>query len=60
MESQNGVARWSRKDELQVGVAKWSCKDGGHENQKFGGICNGYPKGSNRLIKNNVRNKYVV
>ena len=30
---------------------------GGRENKKFGGICNGYPEGTNKLIKNNVQNK---
>ena len=32
-----------------------SHEDGGRKNKKFGGVCNGYPKGSNKLIKNNVQ-----
>ena len=56
-----GVANGSREMESCMGVAKMNRKDelqrGGHENKKFRGVCNGYPKGSNKLIKNNVQNK---
>ena len=59
--SRTGVTKMSRKDESQTGVTKLSHKDeSGCKNKKFGGICIGYPKGSNKLIKNNVQNKYVV
>ena len=54
----------SRKDESQTRVVKLSHEDelqrGGCINKKMRGICNRFPKGSMKLIKNNVRNKYVV
>ena len=42
MESRNGVAKWSHKDESQRG---------GHKNKKLGGICNRFPEGSTKLSK---------
>ena len=55
--SQTGVAKRSCKDESRMGVTKWSREDelqrGGWK-KKFGDICNGYPKESNKLIKKNV------
>ena len=39
----------------EIGVA-----NGSRKMKKFGGICNGYPEGSNKLIKEIVQNKLVV
>ena len=63
MESRNGVAKkgvakWSHEDESRNGVTKWSRQDesrrGGCKNEKFGGVCDRFPKGSTKLITNIV------
>ena len=38
----NVSREWSREMGSRMGVVKW-----GHENKKFGGICNWDPEGSN-------------
>ena len=57
MESRNGVASMSRKHESRNGVAKMSCEEGVTKIKKFGGVCNGYPEGRNKIVKNNVQNR---
>ena len=47
----------SHECELRTGVKKMSREEGVVKIKKFGGVCIGYPEGSNKLIKNNVRNK---